>query len=612
MRKARLIWRIFPLFFAVTLMAIIAMGWVAARAVREASVEAEFAHLEAVARLADRLFAVDPLPAQDLLQRIASEHAVRITVLNGEGTPVEDSAQDPAHLLNQREAPEIASALQGTVGRSRRVASLGQEMLFVALPHQRDATTPGAVLRVGRPTGAIQAAMVIRQRQIFLACLVLTVIAAGLHYLVYRLVSSPLHSLRLGAERFARGDLDTRVPVPHSEELGVLAQSLNEMASQMQNRYASQTAHTYELEALLSSMVESVLAVDGETRILKLNPAAAALFKAPVAACEGRILQEVIRNRDLNEFVARTLKRDGVIEGEIVLFDGEERYLQAHGTPLRNAAGKSIGGVVVLNDVTRLRRLESARSEFAANVSHELRTPITSIIGYVETLQDGALESPEDAARFIAIIARQAQRLNALIEDLLALSRIERGGETGGIELTTAPLHEVLRDSLAECAARANENDIRLELIEEHEDLQAAMNAALLQQALVNLIDNAVAHSDAGGVVRVSARRDRGNLVIEVADEGCGIAKEHLPRLFERFYRVDEDRARRKGGTGLGLAIVKHVIRVHDGQVTVDSELGHGSTFRITLPDATEPPEGASTCPGTMAAAIIPPGDTDA
>jgi len=608
MRKARLIWRIYPILFAVILLAIIVLNGFAMRAMRQAAIESEFAHLRSVARLVDHALAAG-VPAGELIRRFGAESGLRITLIDAEGAPIADSMMDAERLPSQREQPEIAAALAGHAGSARRMAALGQETLFIALPATANETSSIAVVRAGKPIPSVYGALAPRQRQLALLSIVLALAAGAACYAAYRYISAPLQSIREGAERFARGDLATRVPVPQSEELGELAVALNRMAAQLHDRYASQTAHTYELEAVLSSMVEGVLAVDAQSRILKLNPAAAALLNAPIDACEGRILQEVVRNRDLNTFAARTLEQDGFLEGDIVLFDNEERYLQAHGAPLRDAKGDKIGAVIVLNDVTRLRRLEGARSEFAANVSHELRTPITSIIGYVETLQDGALESREDASRFLGIIAKQAQRLNALIEDLLALSRIERDSDTGGIELTEAPLHEPISAALHECAGRAEAHGIRLAVEGDATHARAPMNAQLLQQAFVNLIDNAIQHSDTGSAVRLRIQPGGAHIRIEVIDEGRGIAKEHLPRLFERFYRVDEDRDRRKGGTGLGLAIVKHVMRAHNGQVAVESEPGRGSTFTLTLPAAGQGAEMGDICQTPPPIAIIAAAD---
>jgi two-component system phosphate regulon sensor histidine kinase PhoR len=330
-------------------------------------------------------------------------------------------------------------------------------------------------------------------------------------------------------------------------------------------------------------MVEGVMAVDPQERVISLNAAAAALLAADPDQVKGRGLQEVIRNTDLRRFVTRALACDQPIEDDVVLRSDEERVLQARGTSLRDARGRPIGAVIVLNDVTHLRRLENIRRDFVANASHELKTPITSIKGFVETLLDGALHSPDDTERFLRIIARQADRLNAIIEDLLCLAKIEQTATAADVVLQTCRLRDVLQAAIGECVPRATERQIAIRLSCEAE-LLAQANPALLEQAVMNLLDNALKYSDPESEVHVEALRQGRETLIHVHDQGCGIEEEHLDRLFERFYRVDKARSRKLGGTGLGLAIVKHIVNAHGGHVTVVSSPGQGSTFTIHLP----------------------------
>jgi two-component system phosphate regulon sensor histidine kinase PhoR len=316
--------------------------------------------------------------------------------------------------------------------------------------------------------------------------------------------------------------------------------------------------------------------------VISLNKAAAELLESNDAAI-GRSLQEVIRNVDLRRFVGESLVASHPIESDIVLHGKPDRVLQAHGTSLRDATGRGIGAVIVLNDITNFRRLENIRKDFVANVSHELKTPITSIKGFVETLLDGAISDPNDSQRFLRIIAKQADRLHAIIEDLLSLSKIEQCEDAGDIELQESSLHEVLESAIYACQPQATERNIDIRLTcDEH--LTARINAPLLDQAVVNLLDNAVKYSEPGGRVDVSASAVNGEVTISVVDTGCGIPADELPRIFERFYRVDKARSRKLGGTGLGLAIAKHIVNVHHGRVTVESTVGKGSTFSIKLP----------------------------
>jgi two-component system phosphate regulon sensor histidine kinase PhoR len=344
-----------------------------------------------------------------------------------------------------------------------------------------------------------------------------------------------------------------------------------------------------EREAVLASMVEGVLAVEPSGRLLNLNAAAGRMFAIEPAAARGRDLLEVVRQPELQRFVREALASPVPLESELTLFGPEPRTLQAHGTALRDPHGKGLGTLVVLNDVTHLRRLERMRQDFVANVSHEIKTPITSIKGFVETLLDGALDDGATARRFLEIVARHAERLNAITEDLLNLSRIEQEAERGALHTEEASLAGVLRAAVQVCAAKADAKGTRL-AVDCAESLRARLNAQLVEQAVVNLVDNAVKYAPAGTEVRVEGAREPAGVVVRVRDQGPGIPAEHLPRLFERFYRVDKARSRKAGGTGLGLAIVKHIAQAHDGRVEVQSELGSGSTFSLHLPDV--PPTG--------------------
>jgi two-component system phosphate regulon sensor histidine kinase PhoR len=298
---------------------------------------------------------------------------------------------------------------------------------------------------------------------------------------------------------------------------------------------------------------------------------------------QGRRLQEVIRNADLTRFISRALAGQEPVEADVLLHGGRQRVMQARGSALHDMDGRAIGAVVVLNDVTDFRRLEDIRRDFVANVSHELKTPVTSIKGFVETLLDGAMRDAGDAERFLRIIARQADRLHAIIEDLLSLSRIEQSEDADTIVLEPTPLSGVLESAMSACHAGAVDRQIAVAL-ECEPLLTARINPLLFEQAVVNLLDNGIKYSDPGQPVSMVARSVNGEVTVSVADRGVGIAQEHLSRIFERFYRVDRARSRKLGGTGLGLAIVKHIVQAHHGRVTVDSTLGVGTTFTIHLP----------------------------
>jgi two-component system phosphate regulon sensor histidine kinase PhoR len=373
--------------------------------------------------------------------------------------------------------------------------------------------------------------------------------------------------------------------ISHLAEVAVLSESLNEMAAQLDERLRLVTKERNQQEAVLSSMVEGVLAVDNQGRIMTFNQAATRLTGINFEQAPNQTLGAVAPNTPLAQFVAQILNSAKPKESEFGNLSQGGRILQVHGSILRDAHGKGIGAVVVLNDVTRLSRLEQVRRDFVANVSHELRTPITSIKGFVETLLDGALNNPEDARRFLEIVAKQSDRLNAILGDLLTLSRIEEGEEKANIETEVMAIRETLDAALQLCLKKASAKNIQVQLKCE-ENVQARINPSLLEQAISNLIDNAIKYSPAGSNVMIYAEHQHNEVMICVEDHGCGIAAEHLPRLFERFYRVDKARSRALGGTGLGLSIVNHIITAHGGRVTVESVLGTGSTFCVYLPAA--------------------------
>jgi two-component system phosphate regulon sensor histidine kinase PhoR len=358
---------------------------------------------------------------------------------------------------------------------------------------------------------------------------------------------------------------------------------MNRMAEQLDERIRTVLRQQNEREAMLSSMEEGVLAINNEGTILSLNKACASLLGEEPAKLQGRSIYEVIRKTELQKFIESALASASPVEGEIQLRGAQDRWVSAHGTVLHDSQRGKIGVLIVLHDVTRLRHLEDVRRDFVANVSHELRTPITSIKGFIETLVDGAFEDRENAHRFLQIMLRQVNRLDAIISDLLMLSRIERGSEEQRIELVRESIRGVLQAAIEMCEKKAIDKAIKIELVCP-ENLAGEINAALLEQAVVNLLDNAVKYSNSEAVIEVRAACEEAELVIRVKDQGCGIEAHHLPRLFERFYRVDKARSRELGGTGLGLAIVRHIALAHRGSVSVESTVGVGSTFCLRLP----------------------------
>jgi len=403
-----------------------------------------------------------------------------------------------------------------------------------------------------------------------------------------------LARLRRGIDQLTTGQDHVRLPRYAGGQIGQLSRSLGRMADEFNQRLTSLRQQRNELEAVLASMAEGVFAVDQDERMISLNRAAATLLQITPQRAVGRSIQEVIRNTSVQQFVSQALTVDSPTQADLVLRievdehdppGGEERYLQATGAALRDAGGNRFGALIVLHDVTRLRRLEMIRRDFVANVSHEIKTPITAIKGAVETLLDTAESAdPEETVGFLHIVNRQADRLSAIVEDLLALARIEQDTERDRVTLETTGLQDVVQSAIDSCHMLAEQRGVTL-VNEVEADATAQANDALLEQALVNLLDNAIKYSAADTAATVRCRRREGEVILEVADHGSGIESEHLPRLFERFYRTDKARSRAQGGTGLGLAIVKHIVQAHGGRITVDSQIGKGSVFRIHLRD---------------------------
>ena len=382
---------------------------------------------------------------------------------------------------------------------------------------------------------------------------------------------------------YAQGDYAMRLEAGDRTELGHIGSDLNWLAQQLHCRNIAEQNRIRQHEAVLTSMAEGILAIDSDGCFINMNRAARDILRVGQESCQGQLITELIRQGDLLNFIRAAMHSPEPMTRELLANGSIMRHLQLDSMALVSGDDQRMGTLIILNDITNLKRLEGVRRDFVANVSHELKTPITSIKGFMETLLDGALEKPEDARRFIEIIARQADRLDAIIEDLLSLSRIEQESERGEIPLEEGRLRDVLQAAIQATQARAETSQARV-TCDCPADIKPLMNAPLLEQAVVNLIDNAIKYSGEGSIVAVSAHQENGVTRIHVRDNGPGIAAEHQKRIFERFYRVDKSRSRKMGGTGLGLSIVKYICQAHGGSVSVKSAPGEGSTFTISLP----------------------------
>jgi two-component system phosphate regulon sensor histidine kinase PhoR len=587
-RKKPLIWQLYPSYLFITLISLVAVTWYASTALRHYFLEQTAADLKSRARLFEAQISgyLDPLNEKainSLCKEVGRQALTRITVILASGKVVGDSHEDPAKMDNHVDRPEVIGALSGPSGTSiRHSLTLDQNMMYVGIPVKKGDEVL-AVVRTSIPVNPIDDAMNSIQMKITLGGLIIAVLAAIVSWFVSRRITRPIEDIKDWAKSVASQEHQVRPIVGGSNEIGALSEAVNQMAVELHRRMDNTLRQRNEMEAVLASMVEGVIAVDMEEHIISINQAAAQMFACNPSAAQGRTIQEVVRNVLLHDFVRDTLSSQTPVERDIVLHAGGERFINGHGTVLRDARGKQMGALIVLNDVTRIRRLENVRREFVANVSHEIKTPITAIKGFVETLRDGAVKHPEDAERFLGIIENHAERLEAIVEDLLSLSRIEREAERGKIALVEGHLDEVVQMAVQVCEMSARAKEITIEFSCD-KDVASKINAPLLEQAIVNLLDNAIKYSAVGSSIRVEVTQRTEETVIDVQDQGCGIEKEHLPRLFERFYRVDKARSRQLGGTGLGLAIVKHITQAHGGQVSVESVPGKGSTFSIHLP----------------------------
>ncbi len=522
----------------------------------------------------------------EVLDNLLREHAkagfLRLTLIDREGKVLAETDTVASALPNLQNRPEILPALLGRRGASiRRSPEFDMTYSYVAEPIIRNGAVIG-VLRGGERVIASRWELLKRTGGLIAISIFLVGLGVVLIFFVVRRVTIPIETLRRGASRFSKGKLDERLDEPDTKELASLSRALNHMAAQLEDRIHTVERQREEQEAVLAAMLEGVLAVDRNGQVIMLNSAAAKLFDVDRDRVKGRMIEEAIRSTDIHQFVHFTLKAAQPVEREIIRYDIQERILRLRGTPILEA-GAVVGVVVVINDVTKVRRLEATRREFVANASHELKTPVTAITGSIETLREGAINHPRDAQRFLDIMSRQAAYLQSIIEDLLSLARIEQIADSNKLAAEPQAVLPMLQDAIEATSTAAESRGQQVEL-NCPADLTVTINGFLIRQAVINLIDNACKYSPEGTRINVSAQIENQQLVISVEDHGPGIAESHVARIFERFYRVETSRNRNFGGTGLGLAIVKHAALAHGGTADVETQLGKGSRFSIRLP----------------------------
>lgn len=528
----------------------------------------------------------EPLQRQSLQRRITAlgqQTGSHLTVIHADGSVLADSHSEPRSMGDHSQAPEVRQARADAEGQgkaSRYSPTREERMRYLALRVQPESVPLGYV-RAALPLTTLGERLADLRAIVLVAVGIATFFALILGLLHARRVSRPLLSIAGAAAAIADGDYDKRVESDSSDELGVLARSFNRMRLELRHSLASLDADRTKLKAILASMEEGVVALDRDERVVHMNQIAGRLLHIDPETALERPIWELTRLHELSEVLGETLELGEPVHRVIRRPGSPDRILDVRASPLTSEGDTPDGAVLLIDDITQLRRLETLRRDFFGNVSHELKTPVAAIHGLVETLIDDPDIETETRQRFLIKVVNQTERLSILVSDLLSLSRLESGG---GLELEPIDICDVVSDSLHLLRPLAEGRDIHLEALLPEEPAMIDGEEETLHQAVSNLLDNAIKYTPKGGSVTVEVFVDDDTLRLQVRDTGLGIERRHLERIFERFYRVDKARSREVGGTGLGLAIVKHAVIAMQGDVSVRSTTGKGSTFEIQLP----------------------------
>ncbi len=522
---------------------------------------------------------------QMLAEGMGRSLGLRATIIALDGTVLGDTdltREQVSAVENHANRPELRQALKSGFGESKRFSyTVRKDMLYMAVPFGRPQAE--GVLRFSVSLRAIELLQAKMHKVVGVSVAAILLVSVLLTSLVSASVSRPLSEMSQIARSMAAGDFSKKVSIHTDDEIGELARSLNAMSEQIHDKIEGLDSERAKLDLVLSSMFEGVIVTDDQEQIILMNPSLRKFFLVDTDP-RGKKPIEVIRNTAVQDIVDRVIKdKQGLATEEISVSIPEEKILKVNGVPIvRN--DKFEGAILVFHDITELRRLERIRQDFVANVSHELRTPISSIKGYAETLLEGAIEDRAHAKEFINIIYQDSNRLANLINDLLDLSRIESGKMQ--MHFTRAEPASLIRRAISVIENQARAKSIALTLDVPAGLPEIRVDETRFSQIMINLLDNAIKYTLEGGSVTVFARMANDGVQIDVSDTGIGISDKDLPRIFERFYRVDKARSRELGGTGLGLSIVKHIVQAHGGQVWVKSEAGQGTTFSFTIPAA--------------------------
>jgi two-component system, OmpR family, phosphate regulon sensor histidine kinase PhoR len=590
MIRRRIGWQVFFICYFITAFALWFSTWYSIHTYKDFYIKSLSQNVTKQSKLLAREF--EPAIAigdnrshiDSLCKLYGSDIEARLTIILPSGKVLGDSKANPDTMENHLNRPEISQAIQGKTDREIRYSTtLRENTLYYATPLFLNKQICG-VLRLSVSLGEIKQHESIFYHRLIVVSIILFVILGIVIYIFTTILSKPIRAMKKGAQLFAQGDFNKKLTIPNSDELGDLARTLNSMAISLDDRIQTITRQRNELTAILVSLNEGVIAVDNNEKVISMNPAASKILNITQESACGCYIHQIVRNSTLQKFLTSTLSSKDRIESAFSLptQDGE-LYIQAYGTVLVDHDSNPQGAVLVLNDITRIRKLENLRKEFVSNVSHELRTPLTSIKGFVETIRSGDYKLPEEVTRFLTIISSKTDNLCSIVEDILTLSSIERDNEHREISMNLNSIQGIIQDAINTCHWKAVKKNISIKL-ECPSEVYSCINAPLIEQAIVNLLDNAIKYSNENTDIIILVKSSETELTISVQDHGCGIAEEHLGRVFERFYRVDKARSRKLGGTGLGLSIVKNIISAHNGNVIVNSKIGIGSTFEICLP----------------------------
>lgn len=520
-----------------------------------------------------------------LADSLGAAAGCRVTLVRRDGRVVGDSDVPSSRLAameNHASRPEVRAALAGRAGRDvRRSRTLGIPFLYVAAPARSPSgagVPPELVVRLAEPVTVLTALERSRVGPMMLAAAIALLAALALASWIGGRQAARLRALEGVAARLGAGDPQARAPELPPDEVGRVGRALNLMAADLRERLDVLARERDERERILAHMTDGVALIDAAGAVVRMNHSMAAILGVPLPAAPGTPFHEVVRAPELDELVEAARAEGRTCEGEVRLWSSHPRLVRATATPLETGPREAL--LLVLHDLSESEKLQRVRQDFVANVSHELRTPLTSLRGYAETLLEGGLDDAEHRERFVTIIRDQAVRLEALLDDLLSLAELERAGAR--LQLERFDLRELAARQVASFRHRAERAGLALEL-QPGTPCPITADRARIEQVVANLVDNAIKYTERGGI-RVTLGADEAGAWCEVRDTGAGIPPEDLPRIFERFYRVDKARSRAQGGTGLGLSIVKHIVALHDGEVSVSSTVGEGSAFRFTVP----------------------------